>query len=331
MTETSGSVMTDFLYEMWVYQYPKCVFVMFVAWLCYLKTKTEVIVDFCWVLNHWIIGLSLVVQYIKIQNYRGWIELVILTFWFCRLGGFLFFNRVIKGHKDKRYDDIAENSSKKNLFFFIQYQFQAILVVFTGSTLYWVFRDYEPSESTTPRWNFIVGGVLSIFGIVMEWISDNQLENYKSEKIAAKLQQKVIEEQKKKDEENGILEDKINQNRVNGSGLNKTEMNSDLQTKGEYNSLLNPKEKDEFPNMFHSGLWKKSRHPNLFYELVCWLGFVISGLNDYNVSFMGFLGPVVLWAIMFFLTIPLTEKTMKASRPNWDDWCCKSNKLLPFF
>jgi steroid 5-alpha reductase family enzyme len=51
-------VFTDFLYEMWVYQYPKCVLVLFIAWLVFLKSKCTLIIEICWVLNHFLIGLS---------------------------------------------------------------------------------------------------------------------------------------------------------------------------------------------------------------------------------------------------------------------------------
>ena len=52
--------------------------------------------------------------------------------------------------------------------------------------------------------------------------------------------------------------------------------------------------------------------------------------NDFSVSFIGFLGPVTLFCIMYFLTIPLTEKTMASSRPYWEELTRNSNKFLPF-
>lgn len=295
--------MSDFLYEMWVYQYPKCVLVMLVAWFCYLKTEIEVIVDFVWCLNHWIIGASLVLQYTQYQDYSAWVLLAVLTLWFVRLGGFLFFTRVMTGHKDKRYVAIALRApEKKALLFFVQYQLQAFLVIWTASTLYWVFRGYQKLETTGIRWNFVVGVVISLFGIVMEMIADNQLENYKKMK-AEQRQTKKVDGQKKQGSGQELVDSKIEEKN----------------------------DTDQFSNMLHSGLWKKSRHPNLFYELVTWFGFAVSGLNDYNISFMAFLGPLTLWAIMYYLTIPLTERTMRKTRPNWNEWCARTNKLLPFF
>jgi len=95
---------------------------------------------------------------------------------------------VIKGFSDERYAGMVKdkdgnyNKCKANTFFFIQYQFQALLIIPCASTLYWVFRNYEASEDTTPRWTFIVGTCISIFGIIMEWVSDNQIQVYKDKK-----------------------------------------------------------------------------------------------------------------------------------------------------
>ena len=42
------------------------------------------------------------------------------------------------------------------------------------------------------------------------------------------------------------------------------------------------------------------------------------GLNDYTISFMTFLGPIFLWALVYYVTIPISEKSMAKSRKNWD-------------
>lgn len=42
----------------------------------------------------------------------------------------------------------------------------------------------------------------------------------------------------------------------------------------------------KFPSTYESGLWKKSRHPNLFYELIAWIGFTVMGVNDWSNFFI---------------------------------------------
>lgn len=89
-------------------------------------------------------------------------------------------------------------------------------------------------------------------------------------------------------------------------------------------------QEDEFPNIFRDGLWRVSRHPNLFFELVFWFGIAIGGLNEYTLSFAGFIGPVILFLIMKFLTVPLTEEHMRNTRPNYPEFCKKTNMFIPF-
>lgn len=194
---SNTDIFLDFLYEMGAYQYPKAAGILFIAWLFFLCTRVDPIIDFCWSLNYWVIGLSLVLQYYDRQNYRGWIELVVLTLWFMRLGGFLLFSRVLKGQGDNRYKELVKRFEgkpnqrlKENLFFLVQYQFQAILVIPCSSTLYFVFRNYENSEKTALKATFIIGAVISIFGIIMEWIADRQIENYRRKKAEERKAQK---------------------------------------------------------------------------------------------------------------------------------------------
>lgn len=90
-----------------------------------------------------------------------------------------------------------------------------------------------------------------------------------------------------------------------------------------------PRKIDKYPNIYRKGLWKYSRHPNLFFELTFWFGMAIGGLNDLRSSFFGFVGFGVLFMILRFGTIPITEEYMHNSRPNYEDFCKGTNMLLP--
>lgn len=87
--------------------------------------------------------------------------------------------------------------------------------------------------------------------------------------------------------------------------------------------------KAEGSKTFRGGLWKKSRHPNLFFEVVAWVGFAITALNDW-ISVLAFLGPFFLFCIMRFLTVPITEKEMKAKRPDWSETLKDTNMFWIF-
>jgi steroid 5-alpha reductase family enzyme len=83
--------------------------------------------------------------------------------------------------------------------------------------------------------------------------------------------------------------------------------------------------------LLETGLWTYSRHPNLFFELVTWIGFGLTGINDNAIELLGFLGPFLLWVVMNFLTIPVTEKHMATTRPQiFKEFCKRTNKFWPF-
>jgi len=83
--------------------------------------------------------------------------------------------------------------------------------------------------------------------------------------------------------------------------------------------------------IFQEGLWKNSRHPNLFFELVTWFGFALTAVNNDLIDLVAFFGPVFLWAVMNFLTVPLSEKHMENTREEWPDFVKRTNKFVPFW
>lgn len=88
---------------------------------------------------------------------------------------------------------------------------------------------------------------------------------------------------------------------------------------------------DEKNKVFRGGFWQKSRHPNLFFDLVNWTGFAISALDTSHLlkTSWAFLGPITLWAAMNFVTTPLTEKHMKQTKTNYEAIIQQTNKFIP--
>lgn len=77
-----------------------------------------------------------------------------------------------------------------------------------------------------------------------------------------------------------------------------------------------------------SGLWAYSRHPNYFGEILLWLGL---GLAAYDISgaWWAFIGPVVLALIIRFVSLPLTEQHLKASRSDYAPYAARTPILIP--
>ncbi len=83
--------------------------------------------------------------------------------------------------------------------------------------------------------------------------------------------------------------------------------------------------------ILREGLFKNARHPNLFFELVFWTSIAAYGVNfNHLSSLFTFIGPVSLWAIMYYLTIPVTTLHMIKTKPNYEKVISETNVFCPF-
>lgn len=55
------------------------------------------------------------------------------------------------------------------------------------------------------------------------------------------------------------------------------------------------------------GLWRYSRHPNYYFEWLVWMSFAMLGISS-TWGLLGFIGPMILFVVMFFITGPITER-----------------------
>ncbi len=76
------------------------------------------------------------------------------------------------------------------------------------------------------------------------------------------------------------------------------------------------------------GLWQYSRHPNYFFELLIWVGFALPGLRSYTLLY-SFITPLSLWAVMNYITIPLTERVALEKYPEYQQYIEHTNRLCP--
>ncbi|MFT4594972.1 MAG: steroid 5-alpha reductase family enzyme [Bacteroidia bacterium] len=89
----------------------------------------------------------------------------------------------------------------------------------------------------------------------------------------------------------------------------------------------NPANKEKNMN---EGLWKHSRHPNYFGELLTWWGVFLIALNsDLNLWWTGS-GALAINLMFVFVSIPLMDKRSLVNRSGFDVLMKRTRSLLPF-
>lgn len=116
--------------------------------------------------------------------------------------------------------------------------------MFPVTPLYFAFRYHDHIG-----WNFYTGLAIALFGIVMSAIADQQLYNWSKKRQALREKPELLE------------------------------MTPDDTIENQRQAMLGS---SQASNIFREGLWTKSRHPNLFYEFIAWIGFAVVGLNDWS-------------------------------------------------
>lgn len=86
------------------------------------------------------------------------------------------------------------------------------------------------------------------------------------------------------------------------------------------------KNKNEIINV---GLWKVSRHPNYFGEILFWYGLMLTfTLHDLNYWYYMF-APISINLMFIFISIPLQEKRLMSYKRNYKSYKNKTRMLVP--
>jgi len=79
------------------------------------------------------------------------------------------------------------------------------------------------------------------------------------------------------------------------------------------------------------GLWRYSRHPNYFGEILVWIGFALMVVSD-GWGFLALLSPITVWVIVRFVTGPYTERVSVARKGDiYTDYQRDTPMILPRF
>ncbi len=100
------------------------------------------------------------------------------------------------------------------------------------------------------------------------------------------------------------------------------EMISDWQLK----NFVREESKSDFLN---TGLWKYSRHPNYFGEVLFWMGLFLFSTGMEKVYWWILPGPVFMILMFYWVSIPMIDKRMLRRRTGYRDYLKRTSGLIP--
>lgn len=80
-----------------------------------------------------------------------------------------------------------------------------------------------------------------------------------------------------------------------------------------------------------TGLWKVSRHPNYFGEILFWFSMFLFGVSVGDKLWILIFSPMVVFLLFVCVTIPLMEKRQLQNKPEYAQYKKETNMLLPIF
>lgn len=79
------------------------------------------------------------------------------------------------------------------------------------------------------------------------------------------------------------------------------------------------------------GLWKNSRHPNYFGEILFWFSMFLFALSVQNVMWILVFSPMIVFLLFVVITIPMMEKRQMANKIGYAEYKKETNMLLPIW
>ena len=78
------------------------------------------------------------------------------------------------------------------------------------------------------------------------------------------------------------------------------------------------------------GLWKYSRHPNYFGEILFWTGLCVFSMQMKPFAWYTLAGPAAMILMFSFISAPMMDKRMKERNPGYAEYARKTSALVPW-
>ncbi|MFX1494104.1 MAG: DUF1295 domain-containing protein [Promethearchaeota archaeon] len=91
------------------------------------------------------------------------------------------------------------------------------------------------------------------------------------------------------------------------------------------------KNREDSTKIINKGLWKYSRHPNYFGEILFWWGLYLFALATEISFWWMIIGPISITALFYILSIPLMEERNLSRKPDYIQYKKTVSKLILWF
>ena len=91
------------------------------------------------------------------------------------------------------------------------------------------------------------------------------------------------------------------------------------------------KDENNIGKINRTGLWKVSRHPNYFGEILFWFSMFLFDLSIGDELWILVFSPLIMFLLFACVSIPLLEKRQLANKPEYAEYKKETNMLLPIF
>jgi steroid 5-alpha reductase family enzyme len=166
----------------------------------------------------------------------------------------------------------------------------------------------------------ITGFIISTAAVIIQTISDAQMDIFRKSDPINNISK--INRPEYKVPDSNIAYDNIPGHSIGGnniSGINSRE--NDIGRKINY-----PKNSN-----IDMGLWRHSRHPNYFGEVLFWWGLWVMQMGINPQKWITVAGPVIMVFLFVFISIPMMEKHIIESKPDYLLYKKRVSMLIPWF